>query len=185
MTSMDPCVTCKSEVEPEHKAMECDLCEEWEHLWCIKECDRPSEELYAVLMKCRGSKAIQYVCSRCRRKGSVTKRMLEKELELTRVANDLARATDEQLASARQLESKNIELHELRAELDRLKGEKESLNERVRSLTKELQGRMKVTSEPQPSGVVEAEPSGQPVPERESDTTSSQDGGTSSDEEGT
>ena len=92
---MDPCVTCKKEVESDHKAIECDLCEEWEHVVCVKEFDRPSEELYEALVRCRGSKAIQYVCSRCRKKGSVPKRFLEKELELIRISNELARATDE------------------------------------------------------------------------------------------
>ena len=107
-------------------------------------CDRPSEDLYDALVRCRGSKAIQYVCSRCRKKGSVTRRMLEKDLELSRVSNELARATDEWLASARQLESKGNELRELRAELDRVKGEKKLLSDRVKSLTKELNGNERV-----------------------------------------
>ena len=72
--------------------------------------------------------------------------MLEKELELTRISNNLACATDEQLASARQLESKNNELYELHAELERVKSKKKSLSEKVRSLTKELKDRMMVTS---------------------------------------
>ena len=92
---MDLCATCKNVVEVEHRAMECDLCEQWEHLCCVKGCDRPSDESYEALMKSRGSKAIQYMCTRCRKKGSVSKRILEKELELTRVSNDLAHATDE------------------------------------------------------------------------------------------
>ena len=57
--------------------------------------------------------------------------MLEKELELTRISNNLACATDEQLASARQLESKNNELYELHAELERVKSKKKSLSEKV------------------------------------------------------
>ena len=178
---MDPCVTCKSEVEADHKAMECDLCEQWEHLGCVKECDRPSEELYAALVRCRGSKSIQYVCSRCRKKGSVTKRMLEKDFELSRVSNDLARATDEQLASARQIEANNCELRELRAELDTLKGEKNSLSEKVRSLTKDLKDRRTAKRKPQP---VKLESSEDAVLEEGSSNSSlSEDEGSSSSEE--
>ena len=103
-----------------------------------KEYDRPSEELYEALVRCRGSKVIQYVCSRCRKKGLVPKRFLEKELELTRITNELARATDEQLASTRQLESKEFELRELRTQLEALRAEKQTLNERVQTLTEQL-----------------------------------------------
>ena len=102
---MDPCVTCKREVEPDHQAIECDYCEEWEHVECVKERDRPSEELYQALVRCRSIKTIQFVCSRCWKKGSVMKRMLEKDCELTCVSSELTRATDEKLASTRQLES--------------------------------------------------------------------------------
>ena len=180
---MDPCVTCKNEVEVDHKAMECDLCEQWEHVMCVKECDRPSEDLYDALVRCRGSKAIQYVCSRCRKKGSVTRRMLEKDLELSRVSNELARATDERLASARQLESKGNELRELRAELDRVKGEKKLLSDRVKSLTKELKDRMTVTSESR-IVTVKMEASSEPLTEQDDGSgASSQDDGSSSDEE--
>ena len=142
---MDLCVTCKSVVEVDHRAMECDLREQWEHMCCVKECDRPSDDLYDALMKSIGSKAILYVCTRCRRKGSVAKRLLEKELELTRVTNDLARATDERLASTRQLELLSKELHELHAELVRLKGDNKSPSGEVKSLTKESKGKMMVT----------------------------------------
>ena len=103
---MDPCVTCKEEVESDHQAMECDYCEQWEHVECVKERDRPTEELYQALVRCRGSKVIQYVCSRCRKKGSVSRIMLDKEYELTRVSDELARAADAKLPNARQLEAK-------------------------------------------------------------------------------
>ena len=120
---MDPCVTCKKEVESDHQSMECDFCEEWEHMECVKERDRPTEELYQALVRCRGSKVIQYVCSRCRKKGSVSKIMLEKDYELARVSDELARATDAKLASARQLELKENELGDMRSELKRLRDE--------------------------------------------------------------
>ena len=149
---MDPYVICKREVEPDHQAIECDYCEEWEHVECVKECDRPSEELYQALVKCRSTKTIQFVCSRCRKKESVMKRMLEKDCELTHVSSELAHATDEKLASTRQLESsiRKLELKEskfcdLRAELRELRDENKSLNEKVMVLTEKLG---KVKSEP-------------------------------------
>ena len=37
------CSTCKREVLDEKEALLCDICEWWEHLQCIKECDRPTE----------------------------------------------------------------------------------------------------------------------------------------------
>ena len=68
-------------------------------------------------------------------KGSVVKRMLEKDCELTRVSSKLARATDKKLASVRQLESgvrqlelKESKLWDLHAEL---RDETKSLNEKV------------------------------------------------------
>ena len=103
--SMDPCITCKREVEPDHQAIECDYYEEWEHVECMKECDRPSEEIYQALVRCRGIKTIQFVCSRCRKKGSIVKRMLGRDCELTCVSSELAHATDEKLASVCQLVS--------------------------------------------------------------------------------
>ena len=130
-------------------------------------------------MKSRGSKAILHVCTRCQRKGSVAKRMLEKELDLTRVTNDLARATDEWLARARQLELLSKELHELHAELVRLKGDNKSPSGEVKSLTKESKGKMTVTGVSR-SVTAERELSIEPLLER---SESSEDEESSSDDE--
>ena len=70
--------------------------------------------------------------------GFSSKEFLEKELELTRISNELARATDEQLASTHHLESKEAELRELCTELEALRAEKQTLNERVQTLTEQL-----------------------------------------------
>ena len=64
--------------------------------------------------------------------------MLEKEYELARVSDELSRATDAKLASARQLEVKENELSDMRAELKRLREESKSLNNRVIALTEKL-----------------------------------------------
>ena len=57
---------------------------------------------------------------------------------MTRITNELAHATDEQLASAHHLESKEGELRELCTELEVLRAEKQMLNERVQMLMEQL-----------------------------------------------
>ena len=71
-------------------------------------------------------------------KGSVVKRMLEKDCELTCVNSELACATDKKLASVCQLESgvhqlelKKRKLWDLCVELRELRDETKSLNEKV------------------------------------------------------
>ena len=90
---MEQCVVCKDEVGDDDKALECDLCEKWEHVTCVRAVDRPQEAMYQALIDNR-SKAIMYVCSQCRKYGSVSKRLLKYDCELER-------AKDERLASAR------------------------------------------------------------------------------------
>ena len=41
----NPCSTCKREVLDEEEALLRDICEWWEHLQCIKVCDRPTTVL--------------------------------------------------------------------------------------------------------------------------------------------
>ena len=75
------------------------------------------------------------------------------------------------------------ELRELRAELDKVKGEKKLLSDRVKSLTKELKDRMTVTSESL-IVTVKTEASSEPLTEQDDGSgASSQDDGSSSDEE--
>ena len=44
-----PCSMCHEEVEDHDAALVHDVCEQWEHIECIKVCDRPSLELYTLL----------------------------------------------------------------------------------------------------------------------------------------
>ena len=81
---MDECVICKKTTNEEDQAMECDLCEGWEHVGCVRQSDRLSHELYEALIMCR-SKALLYECTRFRKKGSVNKRLHEYEVENTHV----------------------------------------------------------------------------------------------------
>ena len=134
---MDPCVTCEEEVENSHKAMECSICEKWEHIQCVKERDRPDEQLYEALVRCPTSRSILYVCSPCRKNGSIAKRLACNELEFACVKSDLSRVTEERLASARQIESLNDELVRSREELERLKVENATLSERLKERTKD------------------------------------------------
>ena len=89
------CVSYKKEVEEEETAIECDLCDQWEHMVCVRLADRPTEGMYQALMENR-SKAILYVCTQCRKRGSITKRLCKHDMEYER-------ACEERLASARAL----------------------------------------------------------------------------------
>ena len=92
-TMANQCVSCKKDVAVEDKAILCDLCEEWEHVACVRQSDRPSEALYEAMVSCC-TKALVFSCTACRKEGSIVKRLLKHELES-------ARAEDERLASAR------------------------------------------------------------------------------------
>ena len=134
---MDLCVTCNNEVGNADKAMECSICERWEHITCVKRRDRPDDEIYEAMVRCPTSRSILYVCSPCRKMGSIAKRFACNDLELSRVKSELSRATDERLASARQIESQANEIERLRAELSRVITDNRALTERVQELNKQ------------------------------------------------
>jgi len=117
----DPCVTCRRPVKEDEAALACDLCEKWEHVACIRQCDKLSDALYTALVGCR-SKALLYVCSVCRRGGSVAKRLLQHEVEK-------ARADRERLASAREIDDRLRELEECNRTIVELHREKQQLVE--------------------------------------------------------
>ena len=104
---MEQCVVCKKVVEEEENALECDLCDQWEHVSCIRPVDRPTESLYRALIEST-SKAIVYVCSQCRKRGSVAKRLCKYEYESER-------ACEERLASARALDEAREQLDKAEA----------------------------------------------------------------------
>lgn len=66
---MEQCVVCKEVVGEEVNALECDLCDWWEHVACIWPINRPMENIESTSM------AIMYVCSQCRKQGSVAKHL--------------------------------------------------------------------------------------------------------------
>ena len=89
---MNESVSCEKETTAQDRTMAYDLCEGWEHMSCLRQCDKLSGEIYAALMECR-SKALLYVCTVCRKKGSIIKRLNLHEV-------DSARAHEQLLASA-------------------------------------------------------------------------------------
>ena len=66
----DACGTCGREVQSEQPAMECDVCERWEHVECMRQPDRIAERLYRALMA-NPSKALLFCCTICHRKGCI------------------------------------------------------------------------------------------------------------------
>ena len=78
MTELDQCTRCEVEVGDDVEALQCDLCSGWEHRRCIRECNRPSDELYAALTKSH-CKCTLFICSKCRRKGDVARRPFQLE----------------------------------------------------------------------------------------------------------
>jgi len=113
------CVICSNEVGVEDKALICDLCERWEHMECIQLSDQPTEALYAELVRCR-TRSLIFTCTKCRTKGSMVKRLVESEYQCTH-------ATDERLASARQLKLAHKQIAALDIEVTQLRGECDEL----------------------------------------------------------
>lgn len=91
--TQDACGTCGRQVEPEQPALECDVCETWEHVECMRRPDRIEERLYTVLTT-HPSKALLFCCTTCRRKGCIVK-------QLYKLQSELAVAHEQRLASAR------------------------------------------------------------------------------------
>ena len=73
-----PCVSCTQQVDIKDHAIQCELCKSWEHINCIREVDRPSEGLYAMLCEVQCN-ILWAVCSICHGKGSITQKIHELE----------------------------------------------------------------------------------------------------------
>ena len=107
MASPPNCSTCGENVGNDEKALQCDLCDTWEHQRCVRETERLSDELYECITTC-SSKSIMYVCTPCRNKGSLSNRVMRLELEC-------ARANEQRLASERLLEERRLRVDNLLA----------------------------------------------------------------------
>ena len=110
----------------ENKAILCDLYEEWEHVACIRQSDRPSEALYEAMVSCR-TRALVFSCTVCRKEGSIVKRLIKHEYER-------APAEDEWLASAHALSDRDEQLYKLREELCKVTAERDNLREQLLQL---------------------------------------------------
>jgi len=124
----DACVTCGEEVKEEDEALHCDLCEVWEHLKCIKVCDRPSHECYVNTV---GMQVTGFNCTKSRRKGTLVWWLLHAEVTLKSV--QIQRNLYEQL-----LEEKCQKVDLLTFERDALKYEKERLESQPDEVRYEL-----------------------------------------------
>ena len=126
-SEMDLCGTCKKEVAESDHAMECDLCEAWKYIACLREADQPDEELYQPLVRSR-SKNIVYVCSGCRKWGSIFKRLCKLEMESECLAS-------EQLASMHVVDERDELIRTLHTENDQLQTKLASLEDKLWQLT--------------------------------------------------
>ena len=118
-SNKDTCETCGNEVEPEQPALECGVCEKWEHVGCLRRPDRIETKLYEALIK-NQSKALLYCCTTCRRKGCIVK-------QLYKLQADLAVANEQRLASARAEDEARDLIEVLKADKVRLLAEVDEL----------------------------------------------------------
>ena len=93
--------------------------------------------LCKAMMKFR-SKALVFVCSQCIKKGSVAKRFMQLEYELSRVTDELHRVEVAQLASAQAVDTQTSKLSKLVVELDAVKDERDELKRKVAQLTEQV-----------------------------------------------
>ena len=128
MNTTDPCSTCKKEVMESEQALFCDLCEWWEHLDCIRASDKPSQQCYNALTESRCT-SIVFTCSRCRRKGTLARRLFQSEVTLESARSQLKSC--ERLLQERQQhlnlmctdrDTLQLEIRELRAQLESARG---------------------------------------------------------------
>ena len=74
------CSLRNEDIHNDDKAMNCDLCDTWEHQDCIRRVDHLSEEFHCSITFCI-SKSIVFMWTACKHKGSLNKRMFKYELE--------------------------------------------------------------------------------------------------------
>ena len=112
---VDTCGICGKAVEQEHKAMQCDMCEQWEHMMCVRVPDQVEDSLYEALTKCC-SKAIMFCCVSCRKGGSLFKHM-------NKLQTECALINKQGLASTREREETQEALKQLRVDSKRERDE--------------------------------------------------------------
>ena len=114
-----PCVSCTQQVDIKDHAIQCELCKSWEHINCIREVDRPSEGLYAMLCEVQCN-ILWAVCSICRGKGSITQKVHELETRVILLDH-------QQQMSKLLLQEKEHLVEQLQRELLEVKSERDDL----------------------------------------------------------
>ena len=66
------CSLCNEDIHNDDKALNCDLCDTWQHQDCIRQVDHLSEELHCSITFCI-SKRIVFVWTARKHKGSLNK----------------------------------------------------------------------------------------------------------------
>lgn len=56
-----PCTNCQEGVTDEDMALECDICEEWEHVSCLRGPDKLNKTLYRALTNYQSIVCIHYI----------------------------------------------------------------------------------------------------------------------------
>jgi len=128
MAASSKCSTCGRTVGNDDKVLWCDLCETWEHQWCVREAERLNNKLYECISTC-SSKNILYVCTPCRNKGLLSTRLMKLELEC-------ARANKQQLASKRLLKERQLHIDNLLVDKQELIQEKNRLSAQLSDVKK-------------------------------------------------
>jgi len=93
----------------------------------MRQSERPSEELYEAMVSCR-TKALVFMCVKCRKLGSIAKRLLQHEYKSAHVE-------DEQLVSVCLLEEKDRTVVGLQAEIEKLRVEKNMYEQLIQIAT--------------------------------------------------
>ena len=127
----DQCITCGVDVKDEDQALQCDLCEGWEHINCIRMCDRPSQACYDALTQ-TPCKLLLFTCSRCKRKGTLAWRLIHAELTLD--SAQVQKGLYEQL-----LADKTKEAERLSYEREALQLERRCLEDRLEDVRSQLE----------------------------------------------
>ena len=148
-----PCVSCTQQVDIKDHAIQCELCKSWKHINCIREVDRPSEGLYAMLCEVQCN-ILCAVCSICRGKGSITQKVHELETRVILLDHQQQMSKLPLQEKERLVELLQGELLEVKSERDDLRRiiEKEQLKwteSKTASTTPKVES-PKQASDPQP-----------------------------------
>ena len=98
------------------KALQCELCGKWVHLSCMREIDKPSEELYTLLCQSQCN-ALWAVCTVCRSQGSMVKKI--SELESKTLVLEERLCTSEMLLQEKDQLVDHLQIEVLEAKTDR------------------------------------------------------------------